>query len=180
MTWSVPSYTRGRVDTAGKILVDHSANPLQRESAWMIADNWRSSHAYPLNHVVTLLRSHVSNTDPSGIVVQRQKRRESIELKLRDNASMKLSQMQDLGGCRAIVSDVPSVYRIIDRFKASRMKHELVKPFDYITGAEGIRLPWRPSGLPIHQQLREKRNIYGVAHRDPAENGSPARLGNGS
>ena len=63
-------------------------------------------------------------------MVQRQKRRESIELKLRDNPTMKLSQMQDLGGCRAIVASVPEVYKIIELFDASRMKHKLIEPRD--------------------------------------------------
>lgn len=169
MSWSVPQYSRGQVNNAGKVLIDDTVPPGQKELGWVIADNWRSSHAYPLNHFQNLLRYKVAKVDPNGIVVQRQKRRESIELKLHDNPAMKLSQMQDLGGCRAIVSDVPSVYRIIESFEESRMKHELIKIFDYIedpksSGYRGVHLIYRYisdsdrsgayKGLRIEVQLR--------------------------
>ena len=169
MAWTVPLYSRGQVDVAGKSLVDDSIPVGRRQLAWVIVDNWRSSHAYPLNHMQILLRRKVAQADQSGIVVQRQKRRESIDLKLRDNPTMKLSQMQDLGGCRAIVSDIDSVYRIIGLFNSSRMKHELTKTYDYIqeprtSGYRGVHHVYRYksdsersgiyAGLRIEVQLR--------------------------
>lgn len=148
MAWKVPEYSRGRVDAAGRVLIDDSVPVGQKELAWDIADNWRSSHAYPLNHFQNLLRGKVAKVDTTGIVVQRQKRRPSIELKLRDNPTMKLSQMQDLGGCRAIVGSVSAIYQIIELFEKSRMKHELSKLFDYIkepkpSGYRGVHLVYR-------------------------------------
>ena len=169
MTWTIPQYTKKRVDAAGAMLIDDSVPFGQRELAWTIADNWRSSHAYPLNHFQNLLRQKVAKVDPTGIVVQRQKRRESIELKLRDNPAMKLSQMQDLGGCRAILSDVGKVGEVIALFANSRMKHEIIRTFDYIrepktSGYRGVHLVYRYrsdsersrayDGLRIEMQLR--------------------------
>ena len=77
--------------------------------------------------------------------------------------------MQDLGGCRAIVADVPKVHEVMRLFEISRMKHELIKYDDYIqvpksSGYRGIHLVYRYiseserssaySGLRIEVQLR--------------------------
>lgn len=148
MAWTIPTYKRGQVDRAGKILIDPEATPSQVQLAWVVAENWRSSHAYPLNHFQNLLRRKTRRVDPLGIVVQRQKRRHSIELKLRDNPAMQLSQMQDLGGCRAIVSDVGHVEELVKSFETSRTRAELTKKYDYIekprpSGYRGVHLVYR-------------------------------------
>lgn len=47
--------------------------------------------------------SRARRVDPKAIIAQRLKRLSSISVKLKRNTKMRLSQMQDLGGCRAIV-----------------------------------------------------------------------------
>jgi hypothetical protein len=58
--------------------------------------------------VTTLLRE----IDKDGIVAQRIKRLESIETKLRQQPKMKLSRMQDIGGCRAICKDIATLNKL--------------------------------------------------------------------
>jgi hypothetical protein len=58
---------------------------------------------------------------------------------------MNLSQMQDIGGLRAIVTDVQSVRALEKKFKCSRTKHNLKRASDYIekprdSGYRGIHL----------------------------------------
>ena len=61
---------------------------------------------------------------------------------------MTLSQMQDIGGCRAILSDIDEVRDLRKIYAQSRMKHKLVREKDYITkpklsGYRGIHLIYR-------------------------------------
>ena len=65
---------------------------------------------------------------------------------------MKLSQMQDLGGCRAILSDVESVYRLFDMYRGPLTLFEdadtRLKCYDYIRtpkpdGYRGIHIVGR-------------------------------------
>ena len=45
---------------------------------------------------------------------------------------MNLARMQDLGGCRAVVSDIAEVESLVESFLSSRHKHRLVRQDDYI------------------------------------------------
>lgn len=60
------------------------------------------------------------------------KRLPSIEAKLIRFHGMGLSRMQDLGGCRAIVSDIPNVEQLVKRYRGSRARHALVATNDDI------------------------------------------------
>jgi ppGpp synthetase/RelA/SpoT-type nucleotidyltranferase len=114
-----------------------------------IIHNWRSCHAYPLHIVAKTLQSRTDKELKSHVgVVRRIKRLPSIALKLSQNPAMKLSQMQDIGGCRAVVDRVPEVERIAAFYirDAARRKSEkdrafLAKTYDYIEEpkADGYR-----------------------------------------
>ena len=78
-------------------------------SAREIVENWRASHAYPMLIMRNNLSNRVRKIDNKAIVAQRLKRFTSIVSKLEREPDMKLSQMQDIGGCRAIVSTVEQV-----------------------------------------------------------------------
>lgn len=118
------------------------------------------------------LRRAARNFDDAPVIAQRTKRLFSIINKLIHLPKMKLTQMQDIGGCRAIVHSVKQV-RELDRFyaKKSRMKHEFSSRDDYIlnpppSGYRGIHLVYRffsdkasgakYNGLKIEMQLRSQ------------------------
>jgi hypothetical protein len=50
------------------------------------------------------------------------------------HGQFKLSEMQDIGGCRAVVATVDQVYRIAERYGESDFEHELDYTNDYIKG----------------------------------------------
>src|SRR5262245_31811127 len=111
----------------------------------MIAENWRASHAMPLLTFRMGLTKRARRVAPEGLIAQRLKRMSSVLNKLTREPNMKLSQMQDLGGCRAIVSDVQAVDRLFDLY---RRPHETLfepegslKCYDYIRNpkADGYR-----------------------------------------
>lgn len=82
---------------------------------------------------------------------------------------MRLSQMQDIGGCRAVLGSVGQVRQLVSRYKASDIKHKLVAEDDYITtpkrsGYRSHHLIYRyfsdkkatHNGLKIEVQMRSQ------------------------
>jgi len=180
MAWVEPQFTVQEVNAAGKLLVRTANAPVMEWKhedvvgygpAIDVVNNWRGSHAYPLNTFQINLRNTARRFDKQPLVAQRIKRLASISGKLVLQPSMKLSQMQDLGGCRAILSNVQAVrdvhvYYIAD----SAIKHDLVSIDDYIgspkaSGYRGIHLVYRYfsdknkkmyNGLKIEMQIRSR------------------------
>lgn len=91
--------------------------------------------------------------DKSCLVAQRLKRLSSIETKLKSKTEMKLSQMQNIGGCRAVMGNVADVDRVVELYRRGNAKnptrgHEFVKVSDYITtpksdGYGGVHLVYK-------------------------------------
>jgi hypothetical protein len=169
MSWTEPLYSKGEVDRAGARYVDVATDPEERELALAVINNWRSSHAFPLNTLQMGLRGKVAAVDRNGLVAQRIKRLPSIRNKLVRLSSMKLSRMQDIGGCRAVLLDIPAVLDVDAAFARTRMKHQLLRHDDYITqpAASGYRSIHRAyryvsdrtttyNGLVIEIQLRTR------------------------
>lgn len=95
-------------------------------------DNWRMSHAFPLNTCQVLLRRRAIAVDPDAEVVQRLKRRTSVYRKLRLKPDMGLERMQDIAGCRAVVTSVEQVYAVLNALFQGASRHNLREPFDYV------------------------------------------------
>jgi hypothetical protein len=178
MVWTVPKYSKNVVNRAGRKITDQPPAMTDEESDEWIADyflaldvvnNWRSSHNFPLNTFHVGLRRRAQTIDPNSITAQRIKRMASIESKLERFPTMTLSQMQDIGGCRAIVSHASQVYRLCDSYSASDIKHSLHQKDDYIaapkgSGYRGVHLVYRYfsdkksdyNTLKIEMQLRSQ------------------------
>src|SRR5580704_5104351 len=106
MAFAIPQYTREEIKHAGDCLIAEEKVIWIANHDHMLAiiNNWRSSHAFPLQSFKMTLLVRAKKVDSKAIVAQRLKRLPSIELKLRRFKDMRLSQMQDLGGCRAVVA----------------------------------------------------------------------------
>lgn len=65
---------------------------------------WRFSHATPLEKAFSYLQEITLAKDKKAIFAKRLKRHISIEGKLRRFRKMKLNRMQDIGGCRVVLS----------------------------------------------------------------------------
>lgn len=169
MRWTMPQYTRKQVDAAGATFVAALATQDDLESALNVINNWRSSHSVPLNIFRRSLRQNAERRDTSCLVAQRIKRLSSIELKLRIFPTMKLAQMQDIGGCRAVVSNVEIVKDLLQLYKGSKTGSKLDHVDDYISqpkksGYRGIHLIYKyystknesHNGLKIEIQIRSK------------------------
>ena len=148
MAFAVPQFSRSRVDRAGQILVSTTPDVVDLEAALTVINNWRSSHSFPLNTFQTTLRTKARTVDNAALVAQRIKRLSSIEHKLRRFSGLRLSQVQDIGGCRAVVATVADVHGLHQIYRNSRLKHRLVREDDYIrsprtSGYRGIHLVYR-------------------------------------
>lgn len=168
--WTSPLYTKGRINWAGEMILPQFSNETDMHDALEIVNNWRSSHAFPLNTMKMGLLRAAKLIDSTTTIAQRIKRLSSIKLKLTNEVTMKLSRMQDLGGCRAIVQNINHVYELTTYYKKkSRIKHKLVNSKDYIanpksTGYRGIHLVYKyfsdrnntHNGLLIEIQIRTR------------------------
>ncbi|HYR22239.1 MAG TPA: RelA/SpoT domain-containing protein [Chthoniobacterales bacterium] len=158
MEWIEPEYERRDVNAAAKELLKNEAlRGAEYQEASLIVNNWRYAHNYPLNTFKVTLRAYAKKAFPPAIVAERRKRLESILSKLQREPSMKLTQMQDIAGCRAIVGSVASVDRLVDIYQRSDLKHKLHHVKDYIASP-------KPSGYRgahmIYEYFSDKRDTW--------------------
>jgi len=150
MDWKKPEFSKSMINKAGKAISKEDFSKIEKSNAYKIVNNWRSSHARPLQHLYTCGKQYADNNE-GIIVVQRLKRLESIVAKLQRFPGMGLETMQDLGGCRVIVKDMDEVYKVIQVYKESGMSSKLVKEYDYIAkpkedGYRSIHLVYEYAG----------------------------------
>ncbi len=157
MAWATPEYSRDKVDAAGATLINRAATPIELEAALEIINNWRSSHSFPLNTLQVGLRDKTRQVDRRGLVAQRLKRLSSIELKLARFDWLRLSDMQDIAGCRAVVSSVRRVDELVRLYKKSDIKHKLDDEDDYIRKPK--RSGYRSYHL-IYRYFSDRKDTY--------------------
>ena len=166
MDWVKPLYSRNKVDEAGSILVAPEISYDEYNDALAVINNWRSAHGRPLYTFRFGLRRHAEKIDDSALVAQRIKRLSSIALKLQRSPRMKLSQMQDIGGCRAVVSSVALARKLGESFSSSDIKHKLLSVDDYISnpkqsGYRSIHFIYKyySDRKPSHNNLRIEMQV---------------------
>jgi ppGpp synthetase/RelA/SpoT-type nucleotidyltranferase len=141
-------FSKAAIDRAGRTLLDEAATSEATDIAWEALANWRSMHAFPLNTITMDLRQKIKRVRPGANVVQRLKRARSMLSKLQKEASMRLTQMQDIGGCRAVVTTIDEVYALREQYRKSKSLHVLVNEDDYIatpkpSGYRSLHLVYR-------------------------------------
>ncbi len=171
MAWVTPQYSKTKVTKAGAALFDENATDEEFEEALLILNNWRSSHSYPVNTFQASLRSKLKSLEINGLVAQRLKRIPSIVSKLERFPGMSLARMQDIGGLRAVVPSLKSIYRLRESYLSSKWDHTLVSEYDYIkdpkeSGYRGIHLVYKYNnrkgdaknyeGLQLEIQIRNE------------------------
>lgn len=165
-----PIYSKKKVQNSGKALRKDNTE----DNVLDIFNNWRSSHALPLDFISEILSSTVKDIDDNYLIAKRLKRSPSIINKLKLQPSMSLASMQDIGGCRAIVSTVDNVYKVSENVKSNLSNHKLICTTDYIknpksSGYRSIHQVYRfdgsnisnaHSGLLVELQIRTINQHY--------------------
>lgn len=138
--WVRLQFSRTQIDKAGKALVENNISPLERIEILNTINNWRSSHSYPLHLAIKNLQKKANKISSHAITARRLKRLTSIILKLKRNPTMKLTQMQDIGGCRAIMPTIFEVNQLIaqynrasKKFDSASTRTEIIEQYDYIS-----------------------------------------------
>jgi len=142
MAWTKPLHSKGDIDRAGATLINGDSLFDEEgfetlEKAFDVINNWRSSHSYPLQALKMTLLGRAKKVDPRAIVAQRLKRLSSIAIKLQRNKHMAFSQMQDIGGCRAVLRSVRDVDKLVKIYedaiaKNPKVRAQFIKKYDYI------------------------------------------------
>ncbi|MGK7886224.1 MAG: RelA/SpoT domain-containing protein [Crocosphaera sp.] len=171
--WITPQYSKGKINKAGETLIQQNISDDDTlNTALEILSNWKGSHAFPLNSVQSSLRYRTKSIDNDFLIAQRLKRTSSITSKLQRFPNMKLSRMQDIGGCRAILSHISHVDILKRQLVNDLHSFNITREYNYIkkpkeTGYRGIHLiseycgkreEYR--GLKIEIQIRSKIQHY--------------------
>ncbi|MGS0741233.1 RelA/SpoT domain-containing protein [Glaciimonas sp. GG7] len=130
-------YSGKAVARAGEKLVDEELIKRTEEysAAMDVLSYWRFSHEKPLDVAFNMLQKITNGIDKSAIFAKRLKRYVSIVSKLRRFDQMKLKNMQDIGGCRAIVKNEKKLRQIVKELrKQSSFKNSegKIRAKDYI------------------------------------------------
>jgi hypothetical protein len=141
---AVKKYTPGEIDRAGKVLILPDPTAQQISEAIGVMDTWRTSHSVPLEIARKQLESRAKLVSSNSTTGTRLKREDSIRAKLKREASMRLSTMGDIGGCRVILRDMEEVNRLIEIYAQD---HD-IKVKDYVadprvSGYRGKHILWR-------------------------------------
>lgn len=173
MAWASPKVSKTLVDAAGREFAVRNF-PMKNDTVLQTINNWRSSHGFPLNTFQIELRRTAKRIDPDADVVQRIKRLEAIHNKLRLGSGMRLTQMQDIGGCRAVVNSLTQARELVQEYKRKecgpRFIHTFKNEKGYIEapGPDGYRshhliyrylgrgVSERYNGLNIEIQIRTR------------------------
>ena len=169
-----PSFSKGQVNRAGRVLLGiaeaASRACAEQETKEYDADEvpvavqavrwWRGLHARPLSNVAANLRYHVDREDGriggQIEVTQRLKRWTTMIDKLAREPKMQVTQMQDIGGVRALLPSLPHVYAVSRRL---RKTWTIIRVRDYIaepkpSGYRALHLIVRRGDYPVEVQLR--------------------------
>lgn len=163
---------KGKVDRAGRLRADFLVcwreigdsaltefDEKEIDEADVLISWWRSLHARPLSMVSANLRYYLREQGPV-IIAQRLKRHSTIVDKLIREPTMKLTQMADIGGCRAILQAQKKVDAVTDRLKRN---WTIIKTRDY------VRDP-KPSGYrAVHHIVRRRECLIEIQLRTPLQ-----------
>ena len=182
MPYPILQYSKTRVDKAGKTLLKYISTPekkwgVDEKEAVKVVNNFRACHAYPINTFQATLRKKISLLTTNYLVAQRLKRLVSTVLKLGRLEKMRLSQMQDIGGLRAVLPSLKMVRKLEKDYLATKFQHNLYLSRDYIknpksSGYRGIHLVYKYKnllnpkydGLFIELQIRTRmQHIWATA-----------------
>ena len=121
--------TKGQVKKAGRILATRKKPDEEYSWALDVADLWRAGHKEVIEEMETLLRSVADGCGESLsgeiLIVSRLKRMDTIVGKLRrPGLSLKLNEMNDIAGCRVVLTG----QRDVELFCDALVERAPIKP----------------------------------------------------
>lgn len=162
-------HSKSKIDKAGQVLSDPNRDydELALELDYVFED-YRRDHLEPLTQLTLELQTWLQSYDKEYFIAQRLKRRPQILRKLR-RLSVRLTQLQDIGGCRIIVdknSDVDDIFVFIKERLSGSGFAKLMRATDYRdlgrddTGYRALHLLLNVDGFKLELQLRSRIQHY--------------------
>lgn len=131
------TYSGKSINKAGETLIDErikNGTP-DFEAAMDVLTYWRLMHEAPLANAQRIVQVEASKIDKTAFTAKRLKRYESIVSKLKRFDDMKLKNMQDIGGCRVVVSTLKKLNQLIRSLKRRpefKNRQGVIRYKDYI------------------------------------------------
>lgn len=161
--------SKTKIDKSGYALAKGSFSSdeeyLELES---IFDEYRKSHLQPLSETTIELQNWLNSYGGSYYIAQRLKRKPQIVRKL-NRLSVRLTQLQDIGGCRIIVEknqDVDRLRKFIEEKISSQSNFNLTRSTDYRekgrddTGYRSLHLLLEKNEIKLELQIRSRIQHY--------------------
>ena len=128
----VINYSKNQINRAGVTLSKNLSSENYDTDALNLLNFWRRKHDHPLQAFRVRLTKLSKKIDPNSTTGFRLKKRNTTIGKLKRFPRMKLTRMQDLAGCRIVLSDITLIEKMSDRI-SKRTKSELIKIDNHIT-----------------------------------------------
>lgn len=161
---AILKYSKNDINKAGDVLAGERSLKISNNDAIKILENFRSIHIHPLMVFRMSLRRKSKVISGNVLISQRLKRAPSIVNKLKIQKTMSLSQMQDIGGLRAVVNNLDEVYKLKNLIRSGEkqgaFKSNLLKEIDYIqkpkeSGYRSVHLVYKyEKNVPFDSQCR--------------------------
>ena len=159
-------HSKSKVDKAGQALAKGNARTeeelIELESVF---NDYRKSHLQPLTELTLELQRWLTEYGAKYYIAQRLKRKPQIIRKL-NRLHVRLSQLQDIGGCRIIVADNRDVDRLA-KFLAEKLSVTAkLKATDYRekgrddTGYRALHLIFTRDSVSLELQVRSQVQHY--------------------
>jgi len=133
-----------------------------------VFDEYRKAHLQPLSETTIELQHLLTNYGSPYYIAQRLKRKPQIVRKL-NRLSVRLTQLQDIGGCRIIVQKNTDVDHLLDYLK-KRVSDQKVFTIDRITdyrergrddtGYRALHVILQRGGFHLELQIRSRIQHY--------------------
>lgn len=161
--------SKSRIDRAGAAFAkDDFKSAEELIELEEIFDEYRKAHLQPLSETTLELQRWLSAYDSDYYIAQRLKRKPQIIRKL-NRLSVRLTQLQDVGGCRIIVdkdTDVDQLHAFIENRVNAQSNLKIDRITDYrekgrdITGYRALHILLYRSGYKLELQIRSRIQHY--------------------
>jgi len=161
--------SKSKIDRAGIALAKDSYRDAEEwVESEIVLDDFREEHLQPLTETTLELQHWLAGYELDYYIAQRLKRKPQIIRKL-GRLSVRLTQLQDVGGCRIIVeknADVDRLLLFIEKQVRQQSTLSIERVTDYrgrgrdITGYRALHVLLSRGGYKIELQIRSRIQHY--------------------
>lgn len=164
-------YSKGEIERAADS-IRYGVQGQERITSISKIQNFREFHLYPLMLLKNQLVRTANKVNKKIIVARRLKRLPTIINKLERPSldghganSIRITSMQDIAGCRAIVKNTKQLFELKKRLESSRSVHKIIRTRDYLVQPKESGY----GGLHLIYSCYEGQNVHHTWKRAKVE-----------